>query len=110
MVLLGEMRQCVRMRFTLTRPYLGTASKRSNTLAVSRYSGGSSSRPWIWARPAFRSRLRRARRGRVSFARLRASLLCVREGSRGRPAAWDFAGGLWGGGGGGGGRIRVGGG
>ena len=36
MVLLGEMRQCVRMRFTLTRPYFGTASNRSKTLAVSR--------------------------------------------------------------------------
>ena len=47
MVLLGEMRQCVRIRFTFTRPYFGTASSRSKTLAVSRYSGGSSSSPWI---------------------------------------------------------------
>jgi hypothetical protein len=35
-VLLGEIRQCVRMRLTFTRPYFGTASSRSKTLAVSR--------------------------------------------------------------------------
>ncbi len=35
-VLLGEIRQCVRIRFTFTRPYFGTARSRSKTLAVSR--------------------------------------------------------------------------
>src|SRR6202011_1436166 len=34
-VLLGEMRQFVRILLTLTRPYLGTASSMSKTLAVS---------------------------------------------------------------------------
>ena len=36
MVLLGEIRQCVRISFTFTRPYFGTASSRSKTFAVSR--------------------------------------------------------------------------
>ena len=86
MVLLGEMRQCVRMRFTFTRPYFGTARSRSKTLAVSTYSGGSSSRPWIWARPALRSRFSFARRVRMSFARWRASIRWVSERSGARPA------------------------
>ena len=47
MVLEGEMRQWVRIRFTFTRPYFGTAKSRSKTFAVSTYSGGSRSRPWI---------------------------------------------------------------
>ena len=55
-VLLGEMRHCVRIRLTFTRPYFGTASSRSKTFAVAMYSGGSSSSPWILARPALRSR------------------------------------------------------
>src|SRR2546421_9617283 len=86
MVLLGEIRHCVRMRFTFTRPYFGTASRRSKTLAVCRYSGGSRSRPWIWVRPALRSRLRLARRVRISLARLRASIRWVRERSGAAPA------------------------
>ena len=36
MVLLGEMRQCVRILFTFTRPYFGTARSRSKTFAVRR--------------------------------------------------------------------------
>jgi len=35
-LLLGEIRHCVRIRFTLTRPYFGTANSRSKTFAVSR--------------------------------------------------------------------------
>src|SRR4051794_27670765 len=35
MVLLGEMRHTLRILFTFTRPYFGTASSMSNTLAVS---------------------------------------------------------------------------
>src|SRR3954469_7307321 len=98
MVFDGEIRHCVRMRFTLTRPYLGTASSRSKTLAVWRYSGGSSSRPWIFTRPALRSRLRRALRGRISFARFSASILWVKDRSGVRPADdvlagdWEAAG------------------
>ena len=38
-VLLGEIRHCERILLTFTRPYFGTASRRSKTLAVSRYSG-----------------------------------------------------------------------
>ena len=37
-VLLGEIRQCVRILLTLTRPYFGTARSMSKTFAVSRYS------------------------------------------------------------------------
>ena len=37
----GEIRHWLRIRFTFTRPYLGTASIRSKTFAEPRYSGGS---------------------------------------------------------------------
>ena len=47
MVFDGEMRQTCRTLFTFTRPYLGTASSRSKTFAVSTNSGGSSSRSWM---------------------------------------------------------------
>src|SRR5207237_2583167 len=86
MVLLGEIRHCVRIRFTFTRPYFGTARRRSKTLAVCRYSGGSSSNPWIWVRPALRSLLRLARRVRISLARLRASIRWVSDRSGAAPA------------------------
>src|SRR6478672_4522348 len=91
------MRHCVRIRLTLTRPYFGTASSRSNTLAVSRYSGGSSSRPWMLTRPAFRSRLRLARRVRMSLARFSASILWVsdRSGAGPRSVAVSALGGVW---------------
>src|SRR4051812_18659237 len=85
MVLLGEIRHCVRIRLTFTRPYFGTASRRSKTLAVCRYSGGSSSSPWIWVRPALRSLLRLARRVRLSLGRLRASIRWVSERSGAAP-------------------------
>ena len=52
----GEIRHWFRIRFVFTRPYLGTASSMSITLAVRTYSGGSSSRVWILTFPAFRSR------------------------------------------------------
>src|SRR3954454_7263284 len=85
MVLLGEIRHCVRMRLTFTRPYFGTARRRSKTFAVSRYSGGSRSSPWICVRPALRSRLRVARRVRISFARWSASMRWVSERSGAAP-------------------------
>jgi len=66
---------------TFTRPYFGTASIMSNTFAVSRYSGGLSSRSWIETRPPLRSRLSWARRVRMSLARWSASIRCVRERS-----------------------------
>ena len=66
---------------TFTRPYFGTASSMSKTLAVSTYSGGSSSRSWMLTRPAFRSRLSCARRVRISFARCSASIRWVSERS-----------------------------
>src|SRR5436305_10442878 len=85
MVLLGEIRHCVRILLTLTRPYFGTASSRSKTFAVSRYSGGSRSSPRMWTRPAFRSRFRLARRVRMSLARLSASILWVSDRSGAGP-------------------------
>src|SRR6516165_7009883 len=60
-VLLGEILHCPRILLTFTRPYLGTASRRSNTLAVSRYVGGASRSSSMGWRPALRSRLSWAR-------------------------------------------------
>src|SRR3954453_19461350 len=80
-VLLGEMRHCTSTLLTFTRPYLGTARSMSNTLAVSTYSGGSSRRSWILARPPLRSRLSCARRVLISFARCSASIRWTRERS-----------------------------
>src|SRR5579872_2359182 len=74
MVLLGAMRQWARILLTLTRPYLGTASSMSKTLAVSTYSGGASSSEWIERRPDFRSRLSWARWMRIWFALASASM------------------------------------
>src|SRR4051794_20331900 len=79
MVLLGEMRHPTRTLLTFTRPYFGTASSMSNTLAVSMNSGGSSRRSWIEVRPAFRSRLSWARRVRIVFARANASIRCCSD-------------------------------
>src|SRR3954447_14193981 len=81
MVFDGEMRQTWRTLLTFTRPYLGTARSMSKTLAVSMYSGGSSSSTWMLARPAFRSRLSEARLVRISFARWSASMRWTRERS-----------------------------
>src|SRR3954462_690663 len=81
MVLDGETRQTWRTLLTFTRPYFGTASSMSKTLAVSMYSGGSSSRTWMFARPAFRSRFSAARLVRISFARWSASMRWTRERS-----------------------------
>src|SRR6185436_4199344 len=75
----GEIRHVCRTLLTLTRPYFGTASIMSNTLAVSTQSGGCRSTSWIEARPALRSRLSCARRVRIWFARLRASIRCTRD-------------------------------
>src|SRR5215218_9779345 len=77
-VLLGEIRHWTRTLLTFTRPYFGTASSMSNTLAVSTYAGGSSRRSWILTRPPLRSRLSCARRVRISFARSRASIRWTR--------------------------------
>src|SRR3954451_19341533 len=81
MVLLGEMRQDCRTLLTFTRPYLGTASSMSKTLAVSTYSGGSSRRSWMVTRPPLRSRLSVARFVRISFARWRGSVRGTRDRS-----------------------------
>src|SRR3954465_10445389 len=80
-VLDGEMRHTCKTLLTFTRPYFGTASSMSKTLAVSMYSGGSSSSTWMLARPAFRSRLSAARLVRISFARWSASMRWTRERS-----------------------------
>ena len=70
----GEIRHWLRIRFVFTRPYFGTASSMSKTLAVSTYSGGSSSSAWMLALPAFRSFFSFARAVRMSLARLSASI------------------------------------
>src|SRR3954447_4902617 len=85
MVLLGEIRHCVRMRLTFRRPSFGPARSGSKPFAVGRYSGGSRSSPWICVRPALRSRLRRGRLVRISLARLRAFVLWVSERSGATP-------------------------
>src|SRR4051794_31767412 len=69
------MRQWARILLTFTRPYLGTASSMSNTLAVSTYSGGCNSSEGIDRRPAFRSRLSWARLMRIWLALASASIL-----------------------------------
>src|ERR1700722_1214767 len=81
MVLLGAIRQWVRILLTLTRPYFGTASIMSKTLAVSTYSGGFSRSLWIESRPAFRSRLSWARSVRMRLALASASIRWLRERS-----------------------------
>ena len=68
-VLLGAIRLCLRIRFTFTRPYLGTESSRSKAFAVCRYSGGSRRSTWIVWRPALRSRFNCALRLRTTLAR-----------------------------------------
>ena len=87
-VLLGEIRHWTRTLLTFTRPYFGTASSMSKTLAVSTYSGGSSSRSWMLARPAFRSRL--SWRGACGSRSRAGGPPCAGGGSaRGRPRlAW----------------------
>ena len=72
---------CLRIRFVLTRPYLGTASSMSKTLAVNRYSGGASRTSVIVVRPALRSRFSWALAVRMLFARLRASIRWSRDRS-----------------------------
>src|ERR1700685_2535007 len=81
MVLLGAMRQWARILLPWTRPYLGTASSMSKTLAVSTYSGGSSSSEWIERRPDLRSRLSSAHLTRISFALASASIRWLRDRS-----------------------------
>src|SRR3954470_14696398 len=81
MVFEGEMRQSCRTLLTFTRPYFGTASSKSKTLAEWTYSGGSSKRSWMLTLPAFRSRLSVARLDLISFARWSASMRWTRERS-----------------------------
>src|SRR3954467_528890 len=81
MVFDGEIRQSCKTLFTFTRPYFGTASSRSKTLAEWTYSGGSSRRSWMLTLPAFRSRLSAARLVRISLARCSASMRWTRERS-----------------------------
>src|SRR3954462_3979841 len=81
MVFEGEMRHSCKTLLTFTRPYFGTASKRSKTFAECTYSGGSSSRSWMLTLPALRSRLSVARLVRISFARWSASMRWTRERS-----------------------------
>jgi hypothetical protein len=58
---------------------LGTANNISETFAVNTYSGGDSSSPCGFVRPERRSRFNFARFVLISFARLSAAILCVRE-------------------------------
>src|SRR5829696_1657306 len=75
------MRHCVRILLAFTRPYFGTANRRSKTFAVSTYVGGSISNSWIAVRPALRSRLSCARFVRISLARISAIIRWSRERS-----------------------------
>src|SRR5215207_3830715 len=81
MVLLGEMRHWVRTLLTFTRPYFGTASIMSKTLAVSTQSGGSLRICVIDTRAPLRSRLSWARRERIWLARCSASIRWCSERS-----------------------------
>ena len=60
----------------LTRPYFGTASTRSRTLAVATHGGGSERTVEMVTSPLRRASLSRARSERMSFARRRASIRC----------------------------------
>src|SRR5438309_4742791 len=88
-VLLGAIRQCERILLTFTRPYFGTASSMSNTLAVSTYSGGSSSSEWIECRPALRSRFSWARLILIWLALANASIRWLRDRSGAMEALGD---------------------
>src|SRR4051794_33532549 len=79
MVFDGEIRQVCRTLLTLTRPYFGTASIMSKTLAVSTQSGGARRTSWIEDRSAFRSRFSWALRVRIWLARWSASMRCTRD-------------------------------
>jgi hypothetical protein len=63
----------------------------SITFAVWTYSGGSSSRVWIFALPAFRSRFSCARCERMSFALFRASILWSSDLSGAALEVWTEA-------------------
>ena len=78
------MRHWFRKRAALTRPNFGTAISMSKTFAVETYSGGSLRISSIRAAPDLRSFFSCARRTRMSFARLSASILWSRE----RSGAW----------------------
>src|SRR3954470_13579151 len=81
MVFDGEMRHWTRTLLAFTRPYFGTASSMSKTLAVSRYAGGCSSSWWIETLPAFRSRFSCARAVLILLARSSASIRWFKERS-----------------------------
>jgi hypothetical protein len=83
--LLGEMRQLFMILAALTLPTLGSARSMSNTFAVCRNAGGSSSSSAIDALPALRSRFElRAKRSRLvgdlerGHALIQAALGCRR--------------------------------
>src|SRR5881409_4522226 len=69
------MRHWLRKRAAFTRPNFGTAIRMSNTFAVETYSGGLLRIVWILTRPSLRSFFSFARRTRMSFALLSASIL-----------------------------------
>src|SRR3954468_19639991 len=81
------MRHWLRKRAAFTRPNFGPAIRMSNTFAVDTYSGGALRTVSILTRPSLRSFFSWARRTRMSFARLNASIL----GSRERAGAWAWA-------------------
>ena len=95
----GEMRQSCKTLFTFTRPYFGTASSRSKTLAEWTYSGGSSSRSWMLDLPGLQIALER-RALRADLVRALERLHALDEGtlwgSRGGLAGVFVAGGMGG--------------
>src|SRR5260221_13666067 len=71
-----------------TRPNFGTAISMSNTLAVETYSGGSPRICSMETVPSFRSFFNCARFTRMSFARLRASILWSNERTGACTCVW----------------------
>src|ERR1043166_8557718 len=80
------MRHWLSKRAAFTRPNFGTAMSMSKTFAVETNSGGSRRISSIDTAPDFKSFFSCARLTRMSFARLRASILCSSE----RTGAWTW--------------------
>jgi hypothetical protein len=85
MVLLSAIRQWASVRLTRAGPILGTAKRRSRSFAVCAHGGGSLSTRASSILPAVRSRFRRARARRTSFALASARSRCSGE-QAGTPA------------------------
>ena len=86
MVLLGEIRQCVSMRFDLHAAVLGNGQQEVENLGRLQVFRRIEQQPVDLHAPRLEVPFERARRVRISFARLSASILWVNERSGVRPA------------------------